>query len=117
MMGSKMQAGGRWGGGRSMGPQRQRGVEVARRGHGGAKGDGESRNSLMYIRKMTRCVGDISDTITGNTGDVPSQLACRSRQREQKTPRCCLPGTFGIQGASEHHGWVSSYGRRVASLV
>lgn len=84
---------------------------------GMAKGDGESRNSLIYTRKMTRCVGDISDTITGNTGDVPSQLACRSRQREQKTPRCCLPGTFGIQGASEHHGWVSSYGRRVASLV
>lgn len=84
---------------------------------GMAKGDGESRNSLMYTRKMTRCVGDISDMITGNTGDVPSQLACRSRQREQKTPRCCLPGTFGIQGASEHHGWVSSYGRRVASLV
>lgn len=71
----------------------------------------------MYIRKMTCCLGEISNMITGNAGDVPIHLASRTGHREQKRPQHCLPGTFGIQGASEHHRWVSSYGRRVASLV
>lgn len=84
---------------------------------GRAKGDGESRNSLMYIRKMTCCLGEISNTVTGNTEEAPIHLASRPRHREQKRPRHCLPGTFGIQGAFERHHWVSSCGRRVASLV
>lgn len=55
------------GGGRYVEPQQQRGMEVARRGtvDGRAEGNGESRNSLTYIRKMTCCLGEISNMITG----------------------------------------------------
>lgn len=66
-----------------MEPQRQRGMEAAQRGpvDERAKGDRESRNSLMCIRKVTCCLSEISNRITGNTGEVPSHGASRSSHR------------------------------------
>lgn len=93
------------------------GKEVARWGHveGKERADQESRNSLTYARDTTCRLGGIINTVTGNVRGLPTHCASRTRCGEQKRCQHCLPGTFGIQDASEHHHWVSSYGRRAAS--